>query len=147
MPYKDTIKPFYMPQKIYPDRKDVDYNKTGWNLKPNEVQFKQPVVFLTNTMAISGAESIMLWVKHYGLGTIIGQPTAGTNGNINMIGLPVGKVIFTGLKVKFPDGTQHYARGVLPDIEVEQTLEAFREGRDLQLEKAVEVLSKKIEAE
>ncbi|HKK59991.1 MAG TPA: S41 family peptidase [Salinivirga sp.] len=147
MPLEDTIKPYYMPQTIYPDRKDVNYNNTGWNLKPNEVQFKQPVVFLTNAMAISYAESIMLWVKHYGLGTIIGQPTAGTNGNINMIGLPVGKLVFTGLKVEFPDGTQHFARGVLPDIEVKQTVEAFREGRDLQLEKAVEFLSKIIIAE
>src|SRR6056297_2825053 len=91
--------------------------------------------------------SDLLWVKHYGLGTIIGQPTAGTNGNINMIGLPVGKLVFTGLKVEFPDGTQHFARGVLPDIEVKQTVEAFREGRDLQLEKAVEFLSKIIIAE
>ena len=142
--HKDTIKPYQVPKVIFPDREKMDYKKAGWNLEPAKNGLSQPVVFLTNSMAISYAESILLWVKHYGLGTIIGQPTAGTNGNVNSIWLPIGKLRFTGLKVEFPDGTQHFARGVLPDIEVKQTVEAFREGRDLQLEKAVEYLNEKI---
>ncbi|MGM0651069.1 MAG: S41 family peptidase [Bacteroidota bacterium] len=144
---KDTIKPYYVPLVIFPDRENLDYKKAGWNLEPAKKRLTQPVVFLTNSMAISAAESIMLWVKHYGLGTIIGQPTAGTNGNVNIIELPIGKLMFTGLKVEFPDGTQHFARGVLPDIEIKQTVEAFREGRDLHLEKAAELLSNSIETE
>jgi C-terminal processing protease CtpA/Prc len=37
----------------------------------------------------------------------------------------------------YPDGRQFVGVGVLPDIEVHQTVAAFREGRDLVLETAI----------
>jgi C-terminal processing protease CtpA/Prc len=79
-------------------------------------------------------------IEHYKLATIIGQPTAGTNGNINNISLPGGyNVIFTGMKVVKLDGSQHHGVGAKPDIYVNKTIKGIREGRDEYLEKAMEV--------
>ena len=47
------------------------------------------VVFMTNGSAISYAESYMGYIEGYKLATIIGQPTAGTNGNTNPLILPI----------------------------------------------------------
>jgi hypothetical protein len=54
-----------------------------WNMHPLEPRWRMPVAFMTNSGAISYAESIMGIVEHYRLGEIVGSPTAGTNGNIN----------------------------------------------------------------
>jgi C-terminal processing protease CtpA/Prc len=74
----------------------------------------------------------------------VGQPSAGTNGNVNEIILPNGfKTRFTGMKVTNLDGSQHFGVGVLPDVYAEKTMEGAREGRDEYLEKALEILNKK----
>ena len=47
-------------------------------------------------------------------------------------------------EVSFPDGTEFVGIGVMPDIEVSQTLEDFREGRDPVLDRAVEELEARL---
>ncbi len=142
---KDTAKWMSIQQVIYPNHKRTKFvDFEGWQLEPAEPQIKVPVVFITNGSAISYAESILGIVKYYKLGTIIGQPTAGTNGNVNSFTLPGDyKVRFTGMKVIKLDGSQHHGVGVLPDIYVEKTIRGVREGRDEYLEKAIEFLNKK----
>ncbi|MCS3650238.1 C-terminal processing protease CtpA/Prc [Salinibacter ruber] len=134
---------FQVPQLIYPDQKNlVGYDASGrWTLPPEEPQITGDVAFLTGPGAISYAESIMGIVGHYDLGTIVGQPTAGTNGNVNPFELPGGyKVWWTGMRVRKHDGSQHHLVGIRPDIEAERTIEGVRNGRDEVLEKALEVL-------
>ena len=43
-----------------------------------------------------------------------------------------------------PDGTEFVGYGVMPDIEVRRSLDAFREGRDPVLERAVEALEERL---
>lgn len=101
------------------------------------------IIFLTDGRAISYAESIMLYIKGHHLATIIGQPTAGTDGDINELKLPGGiQTRWTGMKMINLDGTQLYGIGVLPDIYVNQTIEGFKAGRDDVLEKAIELTKK-----
>ena len=70
---------------------------------------------LTDARAISYAETCMGIVEHYRLGTIVGEPTAGTNGNVNSIPLPGGyRVSFTGMKVLKHDGSVHHGVGIRP---------------------------------
>jgi len=82
----------------------------------------------------------MGYVKGQHLGTIVGENTAGANGNIVTVRLP-GRYsfVFTGLKVTNHDGSQHYMKGVQPDITVHKTIRGIREGRDEQLAKAIEI--------
>jgi C-terminal processing protease CtpA/Prc len=142
MEQEDTIHDWLKsPIFVYPDQKNKnEYIESGWGLNPESPTIDKPVVFLANGKAISYAETCMQIVDYYKLGKIIGQPTAGTNGNVNSVDLPVGKLRFTGLKVTNLDGSQHFAKGVQPDIFVSQTIEGIRKGKDEYIERGVEYL-------
>ncbi|HMB93976.1 MAG TPA: S41 family peptidase [Rhodothermales bacterium] len=135
-----------VPQHIYPDQMDtVAYDTTGrWRLDPRKPQFTGTIVFLTDGRAISYAESVMGIVEHYQLGEIVGQPTAGANGNVNPFTLPGGyRISWTGMRVIKHDGSQHHLIGIQPTMPLERTLEGVRAGRDEYLEKAIEVIEQK----
>lgn len=129
-----------VPQSIYPDRERlVGFDEGGrWTVQPAEPRFRGEIVFLTDASAISYGESVMGIVEHYRLGTIIGAPTAGTNGNVNHCPLPgEGVLVFTGMKVLKHDGSQLHLLGVQPDILVKRTLAGIRQGQDEVLERAL----------
>lgn len=113
----------------------------GWNLQPSEPHFSGTVVFLTDSRAISYAESVMGYVADRKLGTIVGGPTAGTNGNVAGFVTPGGfDVRFTGMRVTRHDGTSPFHLvGVQPDVPVEPTISGIREGRDEILERGLAV--------
>ncbi|MFS1515902.1 S41 family peptidase [Bacillus sp. SCS-151] len=131
------------PQYIYPDREMVaGYSEEyRWYFEPLEPRFKGEIVFLTDGSAISFAESIMSIVKYYDLGEIIGQSTAGSNGNINILEIPGNIVIgWTGMKVLKHDNSQHHLIGIQPTIPLERTTNGIKEGKDEYIEKALEVI-------
>lgn len=130
-----------IPKVIYPDQKDIIYESRKWYLQPASPQIEGKVVFITDARAISYAETFLSFVEHYKLGEIVGQPTAGANGNINRVSLP-GDYTFawTGMKVLKHDGSQHHLIGIQPTIQVEKTLQGVREERDEFLEKALEII-------
>lgn len=118
--------------------------KGRWLLDPQQPRLPKNVVYLTDARAISYAESWMAIVEAYKLAEIVGEPTAGTNGNINIVRLPGGYgFIFTGMKVLKHDGSRHHGVGIAPTVPVSPTLEGVRAGRDEQLEKALEILAKR----
>ncbi len=87
-----------------------------------------------------------IWVIYEGfkLATIVGQPTAGTNGNVNPFTLPGGyNISWTGMKVLKHDGSQHHGVGIIPDVLVNKTIKGVKEGRDEFLEKAIEIAKRK----
>ncbi|WP_443937562.1 S41 family peptidase [Pedobacter sp. MW01-1-1] len=133
-----------IPQIIYPDQENkITYRYERWPLKAKSPHLKAKVFFLIDGQAISYAESYMSFIEHYKLATIIGQPTAGTNGNVNSISLPAGYTIrFTGMKVVKHDGSQHHGVGIIPNIYVAQTINGVKEGRDEVLERAIAEASK-----
>lgn len=137
---KDTKEWMHVPQIVYPDRDRLEnYKSFGWSLKPQKPYLgDKKVVFITDGSAISYAESYMGFIEGYRLATIVGQPTAGTNGNINQFQLPGGYFItFTGMKVKKHDGSPLHGVGILPDVYVEKSLKGVKEGRDEFLEAAL----------
>jgi C-terminal processing protease CtpA/Prc len=138
----DTLRSarFQVPQFMYPDQADiVGYDASGrWTLPPEKPQITGDVAFLTGPGAISYAESIMGIVEHYDLGTIVGQPTAGTNGVINPFKLPGGyKVWWTGMRVRKHDGSQHHLVGIRPDVRATRTIEGVGAGQDEVLQTAL----------
>ena len=50
------------------------------------------------------------------------------------------------MKVLKHDGSQHHAVGVLPDVYVEKTIEGVKVGKDEYLEKAIEIILEKSDA-
>lgn len=141
---KDTSQAWMrIPQILYPDREKISYQDMGWGIPVREPHIQGKVVFLTDGRAISYAESFMSFIEHYKLAEIVGQPTAGANGNINYFDLPGGfRVIYTGMKVVKHDGSQHHTIGILPTIYTERTIKGVQEGRDEFIEKALEIINK-----
>lgn len=143
----DTSKQWMQISQInYPDQKNIiGYEKHGWSMQPAKPHIQGKVVFITDGRAISYAESLMGFVEHYNLGEIVGQPTAGTNGNINSTKLPGGYMYaWTGMKVVKHDGSQHFQIGIQPTVPVQKTIEGAKNGRDEFLEKAIEIIDPNI---
>jgi C-terminal processing protease CtpA/Prc len=131
------------PQIIYPDYEQVTYRTLGWQLEAIEPHLTARIIFIVDGRAISYAESYMSFIEHYRLATIIGQPTAGTNGNVNVIYLPGQYTVsFTGMQVVKHDGSQHHGVGIIPHIFLNRTIKGVKEGRDEFLEKAIELAAK-----
>ena len=131
-----------VPQIIYPDQENiVGWEKYSWMLNTAKPYLgDKQIVFITDGSAISYAESFMGYIEGYQLATIIGQPTAGTNGNTNPFKLPGGySLSWTGMKVNKHDGSQHHAIGIIPDIYVSKTIEGIKAGKDEFLEMAIEL--------
>jgi C-terminal processing protease CtpA/Prc len=134
-----------VPLTVFPDRKDVAFDTSRWSLMPMLPRLTSNIVFITDARAISQAETFMGIIEAYKIWDIIGEPTAGTNGNVNIIYLPSGyRIFWTGMKVLKHDGSQLHGIGILPTIPVSRTIKGVLAGRDEQLEKAIETVNKRI---
>lgn len=76
-------------------------------------------VFLSDYTSMSYAETVLMLVAGYDLGTIIGTPSCGTNGDATRFDLPAFGFTMTALKATNIDGTRHHGVGVIPDILVD----------------------------
>jgi C-terminal processing protease CtpA/Prc len=102
-------------------------------------RFAGTIVFLTGGRAVSQAEHHLSIIEHYRLGEIIGEPTAGTNGNIHWLTLPSGyDFVWTALRVTNYDGSRHHGFGIKPTILVKPTIKGVKEAKDEVLERAIE---------
>ncbi len=129
------------PQIVYPDQEDITgWDQSGrWLMPPRKPRFQGKIAFVTDASAISYAESVMGIVEHYKLGEIVGEATAGANGNANWITLPGNiRIVWTGMKVLKHDGSQHHLIGIQPTIPVPRTIEGVRAGVDELLEGAIQ---------
>lgn len=139
---KDTASQWMqVPLRIYPDRERlVGWVKSGFNLPALKPTIKAKVIFIVDGQVVSYGESYMAFVEHYKLGTIIGETTAGTNGNMDLNPLPGNLYVsYTGMKVYKPDGSRHHGIGITPSIQLSRTIKAVQEGRDEYFEKALEL--------
>lgn len=132
------------PQITKPDGKDWTWDTSGrWTLEPLAPRIQGKVAFLTGGGAISYAESCLGIVEAYKMAEIVGEPTAGTNGNVNPFKLPGDYTIsWTGMKVLKHDGSTHHGIGIQPTVPVRPTVLGLAQGRDEVLEKGIEVVSR-----
>ncbi len=115
-----------------------------WEYDPLEPIFDGPVVLLVSNKTLSFAETLSMAVELLDNVTVVGQQSAGSNGTITIVRLPGRlRVIFTGERLLYPDGTEFHGIGIQPDIEVVPTPAQFAAGEDPELEAAIEVLSGK----
>ena len=100
------------------------------------------IAILINEGTISAGEMVCAFARERGLATLVGTTTAGRL--IPGSGFKVGHgymVIFPKAAYVTWDGQSYEGRGIAPDIEVAWSSESFRQGRDNQLEAAIEVVS------
>ena len=124
-----------------------DRQEQVWSIGQYEVQpdpkahYGGPVVVLVNEKTFGGAEDICIYLRNAERVTFVGGTTAGCNGNRTWLSLPGGgRLWFTGMRVKFGDGSRFQNIGITPDVPVAPTVDGIRAGRDEVLEKAIEVL-------
>lgn len=122
----------------------VEWDSSGrWQVHAREPHLSIPIAFVADGRAVSYAETWMGMVEAGHLGTIVGEPTAGTNGNIANFPLLGGySITFTGMKVLKHDYSRHHGVGIHPDVPVSRTIAGLVAGRDEALEKAIEVVSR-----
>jgi tricorn protease len=107
-----------------------------------------PKVMIINEYAGSGGDAMPLYFRRRGLGKLVGKRTWG--GLVGLSGQPAlmdgGGLTAPSFAIVSPDGEWEVENeGVWPDVEVEMTPKLVIEGRDPQLEKAVEVVLEELE--
>jgi len=138
----ETDRWMHIAKIVGPFGRTAGWQSVGWNLTPAAPRLAGKVVFLTDGRAISYAESVMSYIAGRHLATIVGSPTAGTNGNIATFQVP-GEftIVFTGMRVTGHDGAAvHHLVGVKPDVAVSPTLAGIRAGHDDVLDRALSLI-------
>jgi C-terminal processing protease CtpA/Prc len=138
----ETDRWMHVARIVGPFGRSAGWNSFGWNLIPAKPPITGRVAFLTDGRAISYAESVLGYVADRKLGTIVGAPTAGTDGNVATFATPGGfRIGFTGMRVTRHDGKgRHHLVGVRPDVPAVPTLAGLRAGRDEVLERGLAVV-------
>ena len=119
----------------------------GNDLKTPSASIQGPKVMIIDETAGSGGDMLPWMFRKFGVGTLVGKRTWG--GLVGTLGFPElmdgGSVTAPNLAIWTEDGFVVENVGVAPDIEVEQWPADVIEGRDPQLEKAIEVALKELE--
>jgi tricorn protease len=119
----------------------------GEDLRTPSAAIFGPKVMIIDETAGSGGDLLPWMFRKFGLGKLVGKRTWG--GLVGILGFPVlmdgGSVTAPNLAIWTPEGGWVVENeGVAPDIEVEQTPSAVMDGRDPQLEKAIEVVMEEL---
>jgi carboxyl-terminal processing protease len=109
-------------------------------------QYVNPVVVLINGVCVSAGDYFPEVMKQISTVTVVGDTTAGASAAATMDApaqyeLPSGKKIYVGTTdLRRYDGLPWEWIGVAPDIRIEQTKEDLANGKDKQLEYAINML-------
>jgi hypothetical protein len=128
---------------VYTGPDKLDHVVEQYDLEPlSDPAFDGPIVLLTGPHAVSAAENFMIMlVQPRRVRAVVGQQSAGTNGNITAIQLPGGFAFsYTGMNLTLPDGSRFHGLGIQPDVPVALTAKDLRDGIDRDLLTAIEVL-------
>jgi hypothetical protein len=114
------------------------YERLQWVIAPEAPRFAAKIVFLIDGRTLSTSETVMQIVRSYHLGTMLGESTGGTNGDVATFDTLGGlRIRFTGLRTLNPDGTLFHGRGISPTITVHPTPDGVVSGRDELMEAAI----------
>jgi C-terminal processing protease CtpA/Prc len=142
----DTLHPtlWTIPVQTSPSQNEVRKDTvitSSWIIPPMMPKFTDNIVFIVDGRNISAAETILAMVEQYKLGKIVGEQTAGTNGNINSFIL-FGLYQFWHTQMYVPryDGSQHHGVGIIPEVQIKSaTLQDVLNGKDQFVIKAIEM--------
>jgi peptidase S41-like protein len=115
------------------------YEEHMWYIAPRRQRLQAKAIFLVDARTASAPETILQIVRGEHLGTIIGEPSGGTNGTAADYDLIGGmSVRFTAMRVLNHDGSVFQGQGITPDIVVHPTIKGIISRRDEVLDAAVE---------
>jgi C-terminal processing protease CtpA/Prc len=111
--------------------------------KINPDYYKGKVVLLVNEKSISHSEFTAMCLQVTPNATIIGNQTAGADGGNARFQIIKGfQTSFTCYGVFYPNKKETQRIGIVPDIEVKQTIKGIQEGKDEVLDEAIRFINK-----
>ncbi|AIN74044.1 hypothetical protein O8E88_001371 [Flavobacterium psychrophilum] len=125
---------------------DIFLEMSPYFLEPvqNKERYLKQVIVLTSAKTFSAAEDFLVAYDNSKRGIKIGQRTGGSTGQPISFDLPEGgKMRICTKRDMYPDGKEFVGIGIIPDIEINETIESIQKGKDIVLEKAIEVINKK----
>ncbi len=132
---------FERPMLLGPDesgRQVVTFTQRIPEPGPQVMHYTGKTVMLIDERTISQAEHTGLFFEAANGTVFIGSHSNGANGDVTSFFVPGGiRLGFSGQAVRHADGRQLQRLGLVPDVEVDPTIEAVRAGRDEVLEAAV----------
>jgi carboxyl-terminal processing protease len=110
---------------------------------PQADPYLGPVVILTDGGSASTSEIFAGGLQELGRAVVVGERTAGAALPSLFFKLPTGAIFQYAIgDFKTPKGALIEGRGVAPDVEVKHTRRSLLEGRDAQLEAAIDQIKK-----
>ena len=110
----------------------------------DSLKIKCPIILLTDGYTGSAAEDFAVAMKNLGIAQLVGSHTVGLISYPRSFDLPNGyKYVLSTMALCNPDGTSIIETGIIPDVEVEYTIDDLINGKDSQLNKAIEILKRK----
>jgi len=106
-----------------------------------DFQWRKPVAFLINEYTRSGNEILAYGIKKYGIGELVGTPSAGAVLAGRPYLLPDGSVLYLPIADVSVDGQRLEGHPVQPTIHTDFVL-PYANGHDGQLERGLDLLSK-----
>lgn len=109
----------------------------------NANAFKGKLIILVNEETISQAEFTTMALRAVPGAVVIGSTTLAADGDVSTVLLPGGiHSWISGIGVYHANGEETQGVGIVPDIQLRPGVKDIQEGRDVLLEKAVEVIRK-----
>jgi carboxyl-terminal processing protease len=124
----------------YADKQsDIVHRSRGYNVFSSDLK----MVILVDRGSASASEILAGALQHYGIAQLVGTNTFGKGSVQELVPITAD----TSLKITVarwlnPGGKQIPVEGIPPDVEVKRTDEEIKEGKDSQLDKAIEILKK-----
>jgi carboxyl-terminal processing protease len=128
-------------QEVYGDGRSENFEAKSGGLAT-----KIPMVVLVNEGSASASEIVAGAIQDLGRGYLVGNTTYGKGSvqNYTQLVNDEGAVRVTIARWLTPKGRQIHEVGLAPDFPIELTEQDIKDGKDTQLDKAVEVLTKKL---
>ena len=112
-------------------------------INPQPNPYLGPVVILTDGGSASTSEIFAGGMQELGRAAVVGETTAGAALPSILQKLPTGAVFqYAVADFRTPKGTLIEGRGVVPDVEIKLTRRPLLDGRDPQLDAAIEQINK-----
>jgi carboxyl-terminal processing protease len=124
---------------------DSNDEKQTWDVKPGGLATDVPLAVLVNGNSASASEVVAGALQDYGRAPLIGNQTFG-KGSINHFRqLSDGSAIYISIGRWYtPNGRQIEGNGLTPDIVVDRTEQDIQQGKDPQLDRAIEYIESKL---
>jgi len=115
----------------------------GEQVPPEHPIFHGRIIFLVDGGCASACEELLEAFKDNHRGTLVGETTEGTAGPSYIHDFHNGMTIGIAVKCRyFPDGSEFEGIGIKPDVEIHPSVDDLRNGRDVVLDKALELPEK-----